>query len=234
MGLTYKVYLDGNFLKEVKNLNTIIEGLAQDTEYTLQVSETDGEIESSLSEPLKFLTTIIPTTEVVLDASEKTTLMSTSFQLSASILPENATFKSIVWTSDDESVATVNQTGWVTTRGIGSVNIKAETVDGITATCALTVNPAIIVPTTASIASVTGSSDPIGIEAKGLDTGESFGGTSPIAIDILDTSLTANTTLIGVSSDWNTDTLTAEKSSNGNFLAINKNKSIEITIEQEI
>lgn len=233
MKLTYKVYLDGNFLKEVENLNTVVDGLTKDTEYTIQVSETDGEIESSLSEPLKFLTTVIPTTKVVLNVSEKTTLMSANFQLSASVLPENATFKSIVWTSDNVSVATVSQTGEVTTKGIGTANIKVETADGTTATCALTVIPAIVVPTTASIASVTGSSDPIGIEAKGLDTGESFGGTSPIAIDILDTALTANTTLIGVSSDWNTDTLTAEKSSNGNFLAINKNKSIEITIEQE-
>ncbi len=234
MGLTYKVYLDGNFLKEVENLNTIIEGLVQDTQYTLQVSETDGEIESSLSDPLKFSTTIIPTTEVVLNVSEKTTLMSASFQLSASVLPENATFKSVVWTSDNESVATVSQTGEVITRGIGTANIKVETVDGITAICILTVKPSISVPTTASIASVTGSSDTIGIEANGLDSGESFGGTSPIAIDILDTVLKTNKTLIGVSSDWNTDTLSAEKTSKGTFLAINKNKSFEITIEQEI
>lgn len=48
-------------------------------------------------------------------------------------------WKNVVWTSDNEKVATVKD-GVITTLKPGTANIKA-TVDGKEATCALTVNP---------------------------------------------------------------------------------------------
>lgn len=54
-----------------------------------------------------------------------------SMQLTPSVLPENATNKGVMWTSSDESVATVNAYGIVTAWAIAdSVTITATTVDG--------------------------------------------------------------------------------------------------------
>lgn len=46
--------------------------------------------------------------------------------LSATVLPENATIKTVVWTTDDVSVATVDGTGLVHAVGVGSTIIKAH------------------------------------------------------------------------------------------------------------
>jgi len=53
-----------------------------------------------------------------------------SFQLSASVSPEDATDTGVSWSSSDETVATVDQTGFVTTLGIGSAGIAVKTADG--------------------------------------------------------------------------------------------------------
>ncbi|QSE76308.1 Ig domain-containing protein [Lactococcus taiwanensis] len=231
MALTYKVYLDGNFLKEVENLNTIVDGLTKDTEYTIQISETDGELESPLSEAVKFVTTIIPVEEIVLNTTEETLLVTESFQLSATIEPDNATFKEITWSTSDALIATVSETGLIETVGVGTVKITAESVDGIKGTCQLTVNPAIIIPTTDTVVSAFGSVDPIGAELQGLDTGEIFGGTEPVEVIILNTKVLEENTLLEISSDWNTGGALAKKIKDKKFTAITENKSIEITTE---
>ena len=62
------------------------------------------------------------------------------------VLPNNATNKSVTWTSSDGNVATVNN-GVVTAVAAGTANITVTTVDGNkTATCVVTVsNPALAV-----------------------------------------------------------------------------------------
>ena len=58
------------------------------------------------------------------------------------IEPENATNKNIMWTSSDESIATVDQSGIITAKKTGTVIITAKTEDGtIKSSCELTVNP---------------------------------------------------------------------------------------------
>ena len=58
-----------------------------------------------------------------------------SIELSATVLPENATFKEIEWTSSDESVATVKD-GTVTAVGMGECVIRATNIDnGVFAEC---------------------------------------------------------------------------------------------------
>ncbi|HAL88054.1 MAG TPA: hypothetical protein DCO69_02805, partial [Clostridiales bacterium] len=46
-------------------------------------------------------------------------------QLTALVLPENAQDKTVVWTSSDETVATVDETGLVTGIGTGAVTVTA-------------------------------------------------------------------------------------------------------------
>lgn len=51
-------------------------------------------------------------------------------QLIATITPENATNKSVTWSSTDESVAAITAPGQVTGRGVGTATIIATTLDG--------------------------------------------------------------------------------------------------------
>lgn len=60
-------------------------------------------------------------------------------QLTASILPENASDKTITWSCDDSSVATVSSKGLVTAKNAGKATITAKTVNGLTARCTVNV-----------------------------------------------------------------------------------------------
>lgn len=69
-----------------------------------------------------------------------------SVNLCATVLPGNATDKSVVWTSSDESVATVSQSGRVTAISDGRAVITVTTVeDGYVASCDVVVG---IIPIT--------------------------------------------------------------------------------------
>ena len=63
--------------------------------------------------------------------------------LSATILPAEATDKSVTWTSSNPSAATVDASGVVTAVAVGEATITAEASNGLTATCAVTVTAAV-------------------------------------------------------------------------------------------
>lgn len=52
------------------------------------------------------------------------------YQLIATVLPENATNKTLIWSSSNEAVATVNNSGLVTAVAPGNTNILVSTTDG--------------------------------------------------------------------------------------------------------
>lgn len=58
--------------------------------------------------------------------------------INATVLPKTTADKTLIWTSDNESVATVSN-GTITAVGGGTANITATTVTGNTATCKVTV-----------------------------------------------------------------------------------------------
>lgn len=62
------------------------------------------------------------------------------FQLTTTVYPENATDKTLSWSSSDETVATVDGSGMVTVKSTGSARITAASTDGsdIKADCELT------------------------------------------------------------------------------------------------
>lgn len=51
-------------------------------------------------------------------------------ELSATVAPEDASLKTVTWSSSDESVATVDSDGKVTAVGMGTATITVKTVDG--------------------------------------------------------------------------------------------------------
>ena len=64
-----------------------------------------------------------------------------NLQMSATVAPNNATNKSVTWSSTNETVAVVNESGLVTAVGSGTCQIKATANDGSgkTASCLVTV-----------------------------------------------------------------------------------------------
>jgi len=80
-----------------------------------------------------------PVTGVSLAPTELSLEVGGSQTLTATITPADADVKSIAWTSSDESVATVSQNGLVSAVAEGTATITV-TVDGFTATCAVSVS----------------------------------------------------------------------------------------------
>ena len=65
-----------------------------------------------------------------------------NYRLVATVLPETAEDKTLIWSSSDETIATVDQNGYVKAIGIGSTTITVKTkVGGHTATCNVAVKP---------------------------------------------------------------------------------------------
>lgn len=90
----------------------------------------------------------VAVTEVRLDKTATTLVEGDTEELMATVMPENATDKGIEWKSDNESVATVSQTGLVTALKDGSATITVITNDGeFRASCEVTVNKKVIAVT---------------------------------------------------------------------------------------
>ncbi len=83
---------------------------------------------------------------ISLDPAEWICTKGQSLQVNARILPANADDLTLTWSSDDESVATVNSDGLVTAVGIGECIITASAADGsgVSASCSVTVKPVLV------------------------------------------------------------------------------------------
>ena len=83
----------------------------------------------------------VPVRSVSLNSSKLDLLTGETATLTATVLPGNAHDKSILWSSSDESVATVSYLGEVTAVGPGTATVTVTTLDGgKTATCSVTVD----------------------------------------------------------------------------------------------
>ena len=91
---------------------------------------------------------LVPAQSVTIDTEEDQVYAGETLQLAATILPEDATYRTLQWTSSDETVATVDHNGVVT----GQVNdvihatvtITATTLDGMQSTSkVITVNQSV-------------------------------------------------------------------------------------------
>lgn len=73
---------------------------------------------------------IIYVTSVTLDQTEIDAIPGTTITLVATVMPEDATDKTLLWSSSNTEVASVDQTGTVTVHNTGSATITAVTTDG--------------------------------------------------------------------------------------------------------
>lgn len=71
-----------------------------------------------------------PVTSVTLDEEEISLAPTETKQLTATVLPEDASDKSLSWSSDKTTVARVNQSGLVTARSAGDAIITVTSADG--------------------------------------------------------------------------------------------------------
>lgn len=95
----------------------------------------------------------IKTTGIVLNIQSLNMVQNSSIQLTATVSPQNASDKTVLWSSSDASLATVSTSGLVTAKAAsGTATITARTRDSITTTC--------VVHLSASTVAVTGLSIP--------------------------------------------------------------------------
>ena len=136
------VYVNGTFVKNIgKDNNSAISLTGSNNMVAFYSLQTSGDVW------LNGLTVVayVPTTGVTLKEGEdaissKTIWAGTNFTLTATVTPDNASDKTITWTSSNDAIATVVN-GVVT--GVAAnatpATITATTVDGVSATCVVTV-----------------------------------------------------------------------------------------------
>jgi glucuronoarabinoxylan endo-1,4-beta-xylanase len=86
---------------------------------------------------------VIPVESIGVSPSSLTMLAGNSYQLSVTILPDDATNKNVTWASTNTNILTVDNQGVVTATGEGSASIIVTAEDGaLTSICNITVLPA--------------------------------------------------------------------------------------------
>ncbi|MDE7153706.1 MAG: Ig-like domain-containing protein [Muribaculaceae bacterium] len=88
--------------------------------------------------------TVVPpveVSEIKLDNTELSIIRGESETLTATVLPENATYPAITFSSSDKNIATVTNDGVITAHQLGTATITVTATNGVTATCTVTVEP---------------------------------------------------------------------------------------------
>jgi uncharacterized protein YjdB/Tfp pilus assembly protein PilE len=140
--ITYQYYIgttkDNQKLVEAKTANTITyDNLQANTKYIVKVQTKDkmenvGTIEKEITTASPILVN-----EMTLDKENEKIGSNNTLQITATVKPENADDKSLTWSSSDDTIATVSNTGLVTPKKEGNVIITCTTNDGsnISKTC---------------------------------------------------------------------------------------------------
>ena len=109
---------------------------------TITATDSNGKKASCTITVIEPAPAVIEVTSVSLNKTSLTLEIGESETLTATVMPSNATDKSVTWTSSDQAVATVAN-GKITAVGSGTAMITATTGNGKTAICRITVNAAI-------------------------------------------------------------------------------------------
>lgn len=83
---------------------------------------------------------MVPPSKVSLNTYSITLRVGGTYQLYATVYPDDATDKRIEWSSQNRSIADISY-GKVTAKSVGTTTVTAKTYNGKTATCSVTVEP---------------------------------------------------------------------------------------------
>jgi len=145
----------------------------QSGETTITVKTNDGGKTATCNLTVKAKT--VPVTGVSLDKTEMELTVGETAKLTPTVTPENATDKSVTWSSSAATVATVEGDGTVTAVKVGTATITVKTTDGgKTATCKVTVKPVQVTGVTVS---------PTTLKIKEGKTGQLKASVSPAEAD---------------------------------------------------
>ena len=87
---------------------------------------------------------VVPVSGITIDKESLKMKVGETYHLTAKVSPEDATDKSVVWKSEDESIATVDQKGLVTAVKGGSETMITATSGEFSASCAVTIEEDVI------------------------------------------------------------------------------------------
>ena len=165
MADTLKVYKGGEVVGSAERgvdgiAKVTIDNLTADTDYpvgTYQVSFSNENGESGKVDVPAFKTKPINVTGVTLDKTTLSLEEGATGNLVATVAPSNASYKAVKFTSSDDAIATVDNTGKVTAVKAGTADITVESLaDGSkTAKCTLTVTAKPTTTTTTTVAPTT-------------------------------------------------------------------------------
>ncbi|MGL1885149.1 MAG: Ig-like domain-containing protein, partial [Reichenbachiella sp.] len=159
-GIAVEVSVDGTSILDDALTNTGDWGVFQDATLSTDLTLTSGshtiKVEGSGTNAWQWngdniiLTKVgdlpggsVNVTSVSVTPSTSTLTVGGSFQLGETVLPSNATDKTVSWSSSNTGVATVSNAGFVQAVSAGSATITVTTTDGsYTATTAMTINAA--------------------------------------------------------------------------------------------
>lgn len=106
-------------------------------ECTITVTTVDGNYQATCNVRVKLPTEV---TGVLIEPETVEILQGTTRQLIATVLPTTAINKKIYWSSSDENIVSIDQSGNITGKAIGTANITVQTEEGkYTATSVITV-----------------------------------------------------------------------------------------------
>lgn len=94
----------------------------------------------SCGNPIKKPDSVIPVTVLIVTPTSKTMAVSKTLQLSVSVGPDNATNKSVTYSSSNSNVASVTSGGLVTAKSKGTATITVITSSGLSRVCRITVS----------------------------------------------------------------------------------------------
>lgn len=125
-------------------LTAVAEGTA-----TITVTTEEGSLENTCAITVS---PILPTSVSITNCPVGDQAIGATIDLNEEVLPANATDKSVSWASSDNAVATVDVNGVVNTVSEGTATITVSANSGSeTATCAITVLPGTVNPTSVAI-----------------------------------------------------------------------------------
>ena len=103
---------------------------------TASVKASDGSIHSD-SKDITVIKRAVQKVQILIDSKEMS--VGDTIQAKAEVSPDNATYKNVIWSSSDSSVAEIDNLGNIRAKKAGNVEIKA-TADGIEAKIRINVN----------------------------------------------------------------------------------------------